>query len=127
MNRTPGAIPADSSYSIVGYARIDRAFWVGLYDFPMVNSMRLSHDERVSVVLTRWEQEAAELMVLYFPASYASVREKFYEDEAVEQLLGVLQGGAARVRLRRSASSRGPRPHAHAGPRARGAASGGLL
>lgn len=67
--------------------RIDRVLTVGLFNFPMVNSMRLSHEERCSVVVTRWGPDSAELQLLYFPATYAAMREKFYQDEAEDAAL----------------------------------------
>jgi hypothetical protein len=59
-------------------------FWVGFYDFPMINNTRLSHDQRCAVTLKTFEQDWAEVTLVYFPGSRASLREikekPFYED-----------------------------------------------
>lgn len=56
-------------------------FWVGFYDFPMIDNTRLSHDQRCAVVLKTFEDDRAEVTLVYFPGSRASLKEKpFYED-----------------------------------------------
>lgn len=56
-------------------------FWVGFYDFPMIDNTRLAHDQRCAVVLNTFEEGRAEVTLVYFPGSRASLKEKpFYED-----------------------------------------------
>jgi hypothetical protein len=56
-------------------------FWVGFYDFPMIDNTRLAHDQRCAVVLNAFEEDRAETTLIYFPGSRASLKEKpFYED-----------------------------------------------
>jgi hypothetical protein len=56
-------------------------FWVGFYDFPMIDNTRLPHDQRCAVVLNDFEGNRAEATLVYFPGSRASLKEKpFYED-----------------------------------------------
>jgi len=56
-------------------------FDVGFYDFPMIDNTRLSHDQRCAVVLQTLEENRAEVTLVYFPGSRASLKEKpFYED-----------------------------------------------
>jgi hypothetical protein len=56
-------------------------FDVGFYDFPMIDNTRLSHDQRCAVVLKTFEGDRAEVTLVYFPGSRASLKEKpFYED-----------------------------------------------
>lgn len=56
-------------------------FWVGFYDFPMIDNTRLAHDQRCAVVLNDFEEGGAEVSLIYFPGSRASLKEKpFYED-----------------------------------------------
>lgn len=56
-------------------------FWVGFYDFPMIDNTRLAHDQRCAVVLNTFEGDRAEVTLVYFPGSRASLKEKpFYED-----------------------------------------------
>jgi hypothetical protein len=63
-----------------------RAFHVGYYDFPMIDNTRLSDDERAAVVLNQTNDDAADLTIVYFPGSYASLREKVSYDEVIERL-----------------------------------------
>jgi hypothetical protein len=61
------------------YYRVE--FSVGFYDFPMIDNTRLTHDQRCAVVLKRFEDDRAEVTLVYFPGSRASLKEKpFYED-----------------------------------------------
>lgn len=66
-----------------------RVFHVGYYDFPMIDNTRLSNDQRAAVVLNQSNEEAADLTIVYFPGSYASLREKVSYDEVVERLRGM--------------------------------------
>src|SRR5207244_3772116 len=52
-------------------------FWIGLFDFPAIDSIRLSEDTRCAVVLTDFntEEEVAQITFIYFPGSYASLKE----------------------------------------------------
>jgi hypothetical protein len=68
-----------------------RRFRLGAYDFPMIDNTRLSDDQRAAVVLTQSSPDSAEITLVYFPGSYASLKEKVSYDEVVEQLRGVGQ------------------------------------
>lgn len=63
-----------------------RRFSVGTYDFPMIDNTRLSRDQRAAVVITQSNESTAEITLVYFPGSYASLKEKASYDEVVEQL-----------------------------------------
>ena len=63
-----------------------RTFIVGYYDFPMIDNTRLSRDQRAAVVLNQINEGGADLTLVYFPGSYASLREKVSYDEVVERL-----------------------------------------
>ena len=63
-----------------------RMFTVAYYDFPMIDNTRLSRDQRASVVLNQFGEDSAELTLVYFPGSYASLKEKISYDEVVEKL-----------------------------------------
>jgi hypothetical protein len=71
-----------------------RTFHVGFYDFPMIDNTRLSGDQRAAVVLNQMNDAAADLTIVYFPGSYASLREKVSYDEVVERLRLMGQPGA---------------------------------
>jgi len=61
-------------------------FWVGFFDFPMIDNTRLSNDQRCAVVLTDFEDFSAEISVLDYPGSHASLKEKPYFDEIIQNL-----------------------------------------
>jgi len=65
----------------------DFTFDVGFFDFPMIDNTRLSKGQRVAIVLRRWESGSAELSLVYFPGSRASLKEKPYYDEVVHELV----------------------------------------
>ena len=70
-------------------------FTVGFFDFPMIDNTRLSHDQRCAIVLTDfYEPESADspnpianITLLAFPGSHASLKEKPYYEEIVHNLL----------------------------------------
>jgi len=62
-------------------------FWVGFFDFPMIDNTRLGHDQRCAVVLNAFEDNSADVTLVYFPGSYASLKEKPYYQEVVENLM----------------------------------------
>ena len=65
---------------------LDINFKVGFFDFPMIDNTRVSHSQRIGVALTRWSQYGAEVNLIYFPGSRASLKEKPYYDELIDQL-----------------------------------------
>jgi hypothetical protein len=67
-------------------------FWVGFFDFPMIDNTRLPHDQRAAVVLNAFEDESADVTLAYFPGSYASLKEKPYYQEVVQNLMKTSQG-----------------------------------
>ncbi len=62
-------------------------FWVGFFDFPMIDNTRLDHDQRCSLVLNAFEDNSADITVAFFPGSYASLKEKPYYQEVVQKLM----------------------------------------
>ncbi len=66
---------------------ISNPFWVSFSDFPLIDNIRLKDGNRVAVVLRRWEENSAEIGVAYFPGERASLKDKVYYEEAVEQIL----------------------------------------
>jgi hypothetical protein len=63
-----------------------RSFRIGYYDFPMIDNTRLSNDQRCAVVLNEMNEGGADVTLLFFPGSYASLKEKVSYDEVVENL-----------------------------------------
>lgn len=72
-------------------------FWLGPFDFPMIDNIRLPHDKRMAAVLNNFDRRLgiADLTVAYFPGKYAGMREKPYIDELLDDLLAKNQPGAA--------------------------------
>jgi len=66
-------------------------FWVSFYDFPMIDHTRLSHDQRVAITLRNFEDGYANITLVYFPGSYAGLKEKPYYQEVVKELLKTAQ------------------------------------
>jgi hypothetical protein len=64
----------------------DIMFKVGFFDFPMIDNTRVSHSQRIGIALTRWHENNAEMSLVYFPGSRASLKEKPYYDEVIDQL-----------------------------------------
>ena len=64
-------------------------FWLGHFDFPMIDNIRLPHDQRLAVVLNAFDGPSglADVTVAYFPGKYAGLREKPYYDEVLAKLL----------------------------------------
>jgi hypothetical protein len=69
-----------------GVAEIDSKFWVGLFDFPMVDNTRLTQGERCGVSMTDLGSGHAELTLSYFLGSRASLKDKPYFDELEHDL-----------------------------------------
>ncbi|HEY5996109.1 MAG TPA: hypothetical protein VIU29_03770 [Candidatus Deferrimicrobiaceae bacterium] len=74
---------------LVDYAE----FRVGYYDFPMIDHVRLSNDQRCAVVLKNFGGGVARVEVVCFPGAYASLKEKPYVQEMVENLMNKGSGG----------------------------------
>lgn len=66
---------------------VHSVFWLGFFDFPIIDNTRLSHGQRCAVVLRKFQQSSAEITLVYFPGSRASLKEKPYYDEVIQDLL----------------------------------------
>lgn len=72
-------------------------FWLGHFDFPMIDNIRLPHDQRLGIVLNAFDPGSglADVTVAYFPGKYAGLREKPYYDEVLAKLLAANRSAAA--------------------------------
>ncbi len=61
-------------------------FRVGFFDFPMIDNTRVPNAQRIAIALTHWDNAGASLKLVYFPGSRASLKEKPYYEEIIEQL-----------------------------------------
>jgi hypothetical protein len=75
-----------------GKREIDSNFWVGLFDFPMIDNTHLTHGERCAVSLTDLTPDVITLALAYFPGSRAGLKDKPYYDEVVHDLVGHQKG-----------------------------------
>jgi len=67
----------------------EATFTVGPYDFPMIDNTRLSADQRCAVVLRGFNEGGsgtAEITLVYFPGSRASLREKTFSEDVIRNL-----------------------------------------
>ena len=74
------------------------AFWLDPYDFPLVNFSRVSRDERIAVVLHRYNNRpefmTASLVFLYFPSWRSGAKDKPYLDDLIARLAQPAKGVA---------------------------------
>jgi hypothetical protein len=66
---------------------IDATFWVGLFDFPMIDNTHLTHSERCAVSLTQMTNYELNIALAYFPGSRASLKDKPYYDDVMHDLV----------------------------------------
>ena len=73
---------------------ISSEFWLGFFDFPMIDNTRLPQDQRFAVVLNNFDRahHGADITLAYFPGKYAGLREKPYYDEILAKLLAANKG-----------------------------------
>jgi len=64
----------------------------GYFDFPMVENIRLSHGQRCAVVVEELSDAIARISVAFFPGSRASLKERPYYDEILDELLHTREG-----------------------------------
>jgi hypothetical protein len=63
------------------------SFGVSYFDFPMIDNTRLRGGQRCAVVLNSISDEAADITLVLFPGTYASLKEKPYYNEVIESVL----------------------------------------
>src|SRR5262245_62786899 len=81
MEVRPGALAAGKAPEVTR-----TEFEVGFFDFPMIDSTHLTNGQRCAVILSAFGQETAELTTVCFPGEYASLKDRPYYDEVVDQL-----------------------------------------
>lgn len=62
-------------------------FDVSYFDFPMIDNTRLVGGQRCSVVLNSISDQSADITLVLFPGTYASLKEKPYYNEVIENVL----------------------------------------
>jgi hypothetical protein len=76
-----------STLDLQSKREVDTNFYVGLFDFPMIDNTRLSGGERSAVSLTALNPGVVSVTLAYFPASRASLKDKPYYDEVIRDLV----------------------------------------
>ena len=66
---------------------IDTTFWVGSFDFPMIDNTHLTDSERCAVAVTELTPDTLGLALAYFPGSRASLKDKPYYDDVLHDLV----------------------------------------
>lgn len=76
-------------------ASLDPIRWISPFDFPMIENLRLWRGHRCAIVLKelelpqrKGEEGFANVVVLTFPASYASLKERPFLQDVLEDLRG---------------------------------------
>lgn len=67
-----------------------KTFWVGSFDFPMVDHTYISAHEKYAVILDKIDRDKglAQINLVYFPASDAGLQEKsYYQQKLLERLI----------------------------------------
>ena len=62
-------------------------FSVSYFDFPMIDNTRLLGGQRCAVVLNNISDQSADITLVLFPGTYASLKEKPYYNEVIESVL----------------------------------------
>jgi len=63
------------------------SFDVSHFDFPMIDNTRLVGGQRCAVVLNNISDQSADITLVLFPGTYASLKEKPYYDEVIQSVL----------------------------------------
>jgi hypothetical protein len=63
------------------------AFSVSYFDFPMIDNTRLTGGQRCAIVLNGFSEQSADITLVLFPGTYASLKEKPYYNEVIESVL----------------------------------------
>ena len=61
-------------------------FTVSYFDFPMIDNTRLTRGDRCAIVLNGFSSYSADITVVLFPGEYASLKEKPYYSEVIENV-----------------------------------------
>ncbi len=62
-------------------------FTVSFFDFPMIDNTRLPQGQRCAIVMNSFSAHSADITLVLFPGAYASLKEKPYYNEVLENVL----------------------------------------
>lgn len=61
-------------------------FYLGWYDFPMIDNTRLANGLRCAVTLSNFSPSMADVTTVCFPGEFASLKDRPYYDEVIQKL-----------------------------------------
>lgn len=62
-------------------------FWLGFFDFPMIDNTRLSNNQRCAIVMSDYGNFSGDITLVYFPGAYASLKDKPYYHKLLQNLV----------------------------------------
>jgi hypothetical protein len=71
------------------------SFNLSYYDFPVIDNTRLIAGQRCSLALNDFSKEGASLTMILFPGEYASLKEKPFMNEVMQNIFKLNQSGQA--------------------------------
>ncbi|HEV8334618.1 MAG TPA: hypothetical protein VGQ22_24565 [Steroidobacteraceae bacterium] len=80
---TPGAIGGERPEDVDD---VYTTFWIGFFDFPVIDNTRLGHGQRCAIAFKSFSPDRAQITLVYFPGSRAGLKEKPYYDEIIDSL-----------------------------------------
>jgi hypothetical protein len=64
----------------------DLEFTLDFFNFPLIDNTRLSHNQRFTLILEKFDLNTISLTAMVFPGLYASQRDKPFLNEAIQEL-----------------------------------------
>ncbi len=71
---------------VLGRQTKTATFVVSFFDFPMIDNTRLAHGQRCAIILNGFSEQSADVTLVLFPGAYASLKEKPYYSEVLENV-----------------------------------------
>ena len=65
---------------------VERRFKLNFFNFPMVDNTRLSHDQRLALVLREFDDTKIVLTAIVFPGKFSGQRDKPFLDDVIHRL-----------------------------------------
>ena len=76
---------------------VDLEFTLDFFNFPLINNTRLSHNQRFTLILEKFDANTITLAAMVFPGLYASQRDKPFLNEAIQELSDQRTDGETRT------------------------------
>jgi len=76
-----------------------KPFHIGPFDFPLIDNTRLAGGDRVALTFDGAAEGVAQIMLVYFPGSRASMKDKQYYEDMASELLRIEQRNRAKSQV----------------------------